>query len=137
MDDRYPTSKLLLLYAIRELAARSPLGPDSNVVINLVTPGACVSDIFRDEKTMALTIIHWIMNHMIARTTEAGSRTLVHAARPGIPDNEHGAFLKDCTIWSFGPNVESPRGEKLHKKWIGELFAKLESIEPGVTKVLN
>lgn len=31
------------------MAARSPINQDSNVIIDYVTPGACKSDLFRDD----------------------------------------------------------------------------------------
>jgi hypothetical protein len=36
-----------------------------------------------------------------------------------------------------GPNVDSDKGQALHKKFIEGLFKKLESVEPGITGVLN
>jgi hypothetical protein len=49
MKCSYNVSKLLLLYSIREIAARSPVSQDSNVITNYMTPGACNSNIFRDD----------------------------------------------------------------------------------------
>jgi len=40
-----------------------------------------------------------LMVSIIARTTEVGSRTLVHAAKPDIEANAHGAFLMDCKVF--------------------------------------
>jgi hypothetical protein len=40
-----------------------------------------------------------IMISMIARTTEQGSRTIVHAASPDIGTDAHGAFLMDCKVF--------------------------------------
>jgi hypothetical protein len=41
------------------------------------------------------------------------------------------------TIRSNGPNVDSEKGQALQKRFIGELFEKLEKIEPGITEVLK
>jgi hypothetical protein len=41
------------------------------------------------------------------------------------------------TTCSNGPNVDSDKGKALQKKFVEELFAKLETIEPGVTAVLG
>ena len=35
---------------------------------------------------------------MIARTTEVGSRTILHAAAPDVGEETHGAFLMDCKV---------------------------------------
>jgi len=40
-----------------------------------------------------------VMIAIIARTTEAGSRTLVHAVKPDTGENTHGAFLMDCKVF--------------------------------------
>ncbi|KAF2798821.1 NAD(P)-binding protein [Melanomma pulvis-pyrius CBS 109.77] len=136
MADRYNVSKLLLLYTVREFTARSPLGSQSNVVIDYLTPGACKSDIFRDDMGWLRRAMMSVATFLVARTTEVGSRTLVHAAKPEIENEAHGAFLMDCKVAPGGPNVDSPKGQKQQKQWIEELLPKLESISPGVTKVL-
>ncbi|KAF1999716.1 retinol dehydrogenase 12 [Amniculicola lignicola CBS 123094] len=98
MGDRYATSKLLLLYAVREIAARSPNNADSEVIINFMTPGACKSDLFRDEKSWLEHQIKILASAIFARTTEVGGRTLVDSVRPDLPSEAHGAFLMDCKI---------------------------------------
>ncbi|KAI4858337.1 hypothetical protein E4T45_00152 [Aureobasidium sp. EXF-8846] len=133
---KYKVSKLLLLYAVREMAARSPITPDSNVIIDYLTPGACKSDIFRDDASWIQRLIMNILVSMIARTTEQGSRTIVHAASPDIGTDAHGAFLMDCKVFPNGDNVDSEKGRKLQKRFTEELFAKLEGIQPGVTAPL-
>ncbi|GAB7356605.1 hypothetical protein MBLNU459_g7331t1 [Dothideomycetes sp. NU459] len=136
MDDRYKVSKLLLLYAVREIAARSPVGSESNVVIDYLTPGACKSDIFRDDAPWIQQFFLSVLTFILARTTEQGSRALVHAAKPDIETNVHGAFLMDCKIFPNGENVDSDKGRRMQKKFTTELFAKLEQIQPGVLSVL-
>lgn len=39
-----------------------------------------------------------VATFLIARTTEVGSRTLVHAAKPEIENEAHGAFLMNCKV---------------------------------------
>ena len=95
---RYKVSKLLLLYAVRNIAAKSPVSPKSNVVIDCVTPGACRSELFRDYASWIEQVIKSIAIALIARTTEVGSRTLVHAVKPDIGEESHGTFLSDCKV---------------------------------------
>jgi hypothetical protein len=83
---------------VRELAARNPITAQSNVVIDYITPGACKSDLFRDAMTRLQAILHAIAAILIARTTEAGSRTLVDAAKPDISPEAHGGFLMNCKV---------------------------------------
>ena len=95
---RYKVSKLLLLYATRSIAAKCPVSAKSNVVINYLTPGACKSDIFRDDIGWLQSFIQKIAVSLIARTTEVGSRALVHAVKPDVGEQAHGAFLMDCKV---------------------------------------
>jgi len=60
-----------------------------------MTPGACQSDFFREEKGIQAIIQH-IMNAIIARTTEAGSRTLVAGLAAG--EESHGSYMANCQI---------------------------------------
>jgi hypothetical protein len=98
MFSRYSTSKLLLLYAIREIANRSPVTPESNVILDTMTPGLCYSSLFRDEKSWLYAIIERIMMRMLARSTATGGAAVVDAVRPDLPVEAHGAFLMDCKI---------------------------------------
>lgn len=95
---RYKVSKLLLLYVIRELAAKNPLSDKSNVIITCLTPGACRSDIFRDEAPWLQSVIMSVALNIFARTTEVGARTLVHGVSPDLGPEAHGAFIMDCKV---------------------------------------
>jgi hypothetical protein len=93
-SDRYNVSKLLQVYAIRALSARLP-AYKSGVVLNLVTPGLCSTDIDRDFSAMSRIGVS-IARFLIGRTAEEGSRTLVHAALSGA--STHGKYLSDCEL---------------------------------------
>lgn len=95
---RYATSKLLLLYAVRILAQLSPVTTDSNVIINCLTPGLCKSDIFRELSGLQGSMVNAGLS-VIARSTEVGSRALVHAVQPGVGVETHGTFLMDCKVF--------------------------------------
>lgn len=94
---RYPVSKLLQLFAIREIAARS----DSQIpwiTINIVDPGLCYTDISRNAEGST----YWgmkIMRALLAWTAEEGSRTLVHAASLGR--ESHGIYISRCRIEKY------------------------------------
>ncbi|KAL5416797.1 hypothetical protein PMIN04_008021 [Paraphaeosphaeria minitans] len=137
MGDRYPTSKLLLHFAVQELAARCPLGAGADVIITDVTPGACESNLFRDEQGALQAFIQSILMKLIARTTEVGSRALVHGVDPHLGPEAHGRFLMDCKVVEDWDTMTSKRGQELRKRWISELFPRLESISPGVTSILK
>ena len=68
---------------------------------------------------------------VFARSTEKGSRTLVHAASQG--SESHGQYLHDCKISSPSPLVLSGEGKKAQDRVWDELVKKLEAIRPDVT----
>ncbi|KAK9364653.1 NAD(P)-binding protein [Lipomyces kononenkoae] len=115
--DRYPTSKLLEVYVVREMAARG--GENYPVVtINMVNPGLCESELAREGILQVR-----VMKFFLARTTEAGSRTLVHR------DNT----LDRCKVESVATIVLNSEGQKAQQRIWDELMAKLQKIEPGIS----
>ncbi|ORY10073.1 hypothetical protein BCR34DRAFT_358071 [Clohesyomyces aquaticus] len=139
MDDRYATSKLLLLYAVRSIALLSSpqSGSKSSVLINCMTPGLCKSSLFRDDLSFILRTLQGFMMTLLARSTEVGGRALVDAVRPDLGEETHGAFLMDCRVADNGTSVDSVEGKKLQERFTKELFERLEEISPGVTSVLH
>lgn len=95
MMDRYPVSKLLEILAVRTLADQLKHGSSPpDVIVNCVNPGMCYSGLTRDMGAMRLVIGAFRL--ALARTTEVGSRTLVHAALSG--EESHGQYLTDCHV---------------------------------------
>lgn len=72
----------------------------------------------------------WLIKLLLARSTELGSRTLVHAGAQGA--DTHGQYLSDCEIADPAPVVVEDK-ETQDRVW-NELVEKLEAIEPGVTR---
>lgn len=70
------------------------------------------------------------MKLLLARSTECGSRTLVHAAAQG--KESHGCYLSDCEIATPSPIVASEEGRETQDRVWGELVKKLEAIKPGM-----
>jgi retinol dehydrogenase-12 len=132
MPDRYNASKLLEVFASRQMVAdhMQPISPELPypVITNFVNPGFCHSDLMREMHFIGL-IIKFIMR---ARTTEVGSRTLVHATHAG-PES-HGEYLGDCMVKPVAPFVTSDEGKKFQVRWWKELTAKLEGVHPGLMK---
>lgn len=127
MSDRYNVSKLLEVYTVRELAKEYMSDPDYPVILNMLNPGLCHSELMRDTPILSV-IIKFLLG---ARTTEAGSRTLVHAASAG--HETHGQFLSDCKPREPAQSVVGPGGADSQKRVWDELKAILEGIQPGVT----
>jgi hypothetical protein len=95
---RYSTSKLFLLYAIQEMALRSPVTPESNVILDALTPGMCRSSLFRDDKPWLHSVIEGVIMRIIARSTATGGAAIVDAVRPDLSIEAHGAFIMNCKI---------------------------------------
>jgi retinol dehydrogenase 12 len=129
-SDRYNASKLLEVFASRQIAAEymKPTSPENPypVITNFINPGLCHSELTRDMRILGI-ILKFIVG---ARTTEVGSRTLVHATHAG-PES-HGQYLTDCEVHPPAPLVTSKEGEEFQVRWWKELSAKLESIHPGI-----
>ena len=128
MNERYPTSKLLEVLVVRQIA---PKLEGSGVILNMLNPGLCHSELARDAGLFLA-----IMKFFLARTTEVGSRTLVAAAVAG--SESHGKYMSDATINddALSDFVKSADGKEASKKVWEELSAILESIQPGVTSNL-
>lgn len=125
-DQQYPLSKLLEIFAIRAIAEKDG-SSTAPVTINAVNPGLCHSELGRDFPTVAF----WLIKLVLARSTEVGSRTLVHAASQGAAT--HGKYLSDCHIKAPGAFVTSEEGRQAQSRVWDELAKKLEAIAPGVT----
>lgn len=88
----YPFSKLLLFWAVREIAASNPVS-SSGVIINYTNPGLCSTNLDRNAKLGMWLQIN-IGRLLMGRTAKMGSRTLLH----GIAAEEatHGKYLSEC-----------------------------------------
>jgi len=73
-----------------------------------------------------------VMRRILGRTTEVGSRTLVHAGCQGA--DTHGQYLSDCEITPPGAYVRSEEGARDQERVYKELVGKLEGIQEGITK---
>lgn len=131
MHDRYNVSKLLEVLTCREICSRHP--QPYPVTINFMNPGLCRSELAR-EITGPLSAAFSVMMVLLARTTEVGSRTLVHAALSG-PET-HGQYLADCEITAPSKFVRSAEGKEVQARVWSELSEKLEAIHPGILKNL-
>lgn len=126
MGERYPTSKLLELLVVREMA---PKLNGTGVVLNILNPGLCHSALARDAGWA-----FYLFKLAIARTTEVGSRTLVASVVAG--EESHGKYMDDGVVKeeNISEFVTSQDGQEAGKKVWEQLKNILESIEPGVSK---
>ncbi|KAB8239283.1 uncharacterized protein BDW43DRAFT_319458 [Aspergillus alliaceus] len=124
MYERYPTSKLVGILAVREMVARLR---DESVVVNMINPGFCHSQLAREGGwSMA------VMKMVLAKSTEEGSRTLVAGAVGGV--ESHGQYM-DCGRVApdyLSDFVRSEDGGRAQRKVWGELGEILEGVKSGV-----
>lgn len=89
---RYPVSKLLQIFASRAVAAKLA-EEKSKVVLNIISPGLTKTALSRDATGMTRFAM-FVMKSLMGRTSEEGSRSLVHAATAG-PES-HGLYFTNC-----------------------------------------
>jgi len=136
MPGRYFLSKLLVMQCILALssaittssksigiAATKPL-----VILNNVAPGWCDTELFRHEN--AGTGRNIAMK-LIGRSSEEGSRTLVHGIVAG--KESHGQYLSECQVKGMLPWLESEEGRRATGRVWAEVMERLERVSPGVT----
>lgn len=126
-EDLYSISKMLPIFAARAIAERCPANKFP-VTINIADPGLCWSGLARD---FGGGIGTWLFMSVLARSTEVGSRTLVHGGAQGA--NSHGCYLSGCQIEEPSPVITGRGGAELQERVWREIVTNLEAIETGVT----
>ncbi|RYP69638.1 hypothetical protein DL771_006002 [Monosporascus sp. 5C6A] len=125
--ERYGVTKLMDIFITIEMARLAPRDErgDPLVVVNAVTPGFCKSDLLTREKAP------WILKlvqALVARTVEEGSKTLLHAATQGV--ETHGKWLENQAITDPGKIVTDAEAVVVREKVWGEIIAILRDIDP-------
>ena len=116
---------------VRELGQATISADKPLVIINAVNPAYCISQLQR-HATPVLYFFIKLGGLILARTTEAGSRTLFAGAVAG--KESHGMYMSDCKVKEPSAFVRSEDGSKTQKKVYEQLLKLLESIEPGITR---
>ncbi|KAH8666890.1 hypothetical protein BX600DRAFT_497613 [Xylariales sp. PMI_506] len=131
MDDRYAVTKLVQTFAVRQFAVAFPVD-QTRVVINLVSPGLCKTDLARDYRSWSKFVLTTV-RAVAARTPEEGSRTILHAI--AAESDSHGKLLSGCKVKEhWVPQwVTNEDGQRMQKKIWAELRVMLEEIQPGCT----
>jgi retinol dehydrogenase-12 len=132
MAGRYNLSKTLLHEAFHELYNTiSTNHPNDNVVLNIVNPGWCGSDLGRYKQP---GLPQRVMFALIGRTSEHGARTLVHAVTAGR--DTHGEYLSECRVKMQSEFMRSERGMRLHKRVWEQLVRRLEGVVPESVRLV-
>ncbi|KAI1422018.1 NAD(P)-binding protein [Xylaria sp. FL1777] len=132
MDGRYNLSKLLVIYAVREFAARTRLPNGCQCIINTPNPSFCKSSLAKESQgTAGFKVFESVM----ARSTEEGSRALVHGLLAG-PETD-GQYLTNCKVQCPASHVTGSWGQEIQQRFFSELLDKLEMIHPGISAHLR
>lgn len=129
--ERYITSKLLQLMALRKLASLSDASGKGHVTINSLNPGFCQTQLFRGWDFFPVNTLMWLGLRLAGRTPEMGSRTLMTAAFAG--EETHGNWMANCKPHIWPKLMKGENGEELTDRFWNELVEVLEGIQPGVT----
>ncbi|KAJ7509853.1 short-chain dehydrogenase [Mycena galericulata] len=107
MRNRYDVSKTLLLMFADELAAHLP------------------------------TNSHVSIMNIVARPTEEGSRTIVHAVVTPEPKTLHGQYLTACQIAGESDFLSSPEGLRYRAALWAETISVLENVDSRVSEIIG
>ncbi|KAH7144118.1 hypothetical protein B0J13DRAFT_675563 [Dactylonectria estremocensis] len=125
LNARYSVSKLLLIYAAREVAKlASSADGQCEVVVNYLCPGACKSDLARHWQGLPQRALLSLIQGTICKTAEEGARTLVYASVLG--EESHGLWIHNNRIKEPGHLVLSATGLQLQKKIWAETLEVLD-----------
>lgn len=120
---------------MRQFSAAAPV-ERTGVVVNMVAPGLCHSGLGRDAGSLTKVMLSAI-KAMMARTSEEGSRTILHGLVAGA--ESHGKLLSGCKVKEFWvPGwVSNADGLQLQKNIWTELGEKFEIVRPGCVERLS
>ncbi|KAI6095377.1 NAD(P)-binding protein [Pisolithus sp. B1] len=135
--DRYNMTKLFQIMFVRELAARLP--SPTPVVACTVQPGFCRSNLFRglDGRWHSRTFVSLASALFSARTSEQGSRTLVHAV---VGDDElamHGRYLSSCRVTEEDDYIFTPEGKAFSGRLWTETIDTLSKVDGRVPEIVK
>ncbi|KAG1871203.1 short-chain dehydrogenase [Suillus subalutaceus] len=139
-DEAYCTSRqvssLLEVMFIRELSSRLPT--PTLVAVSAVNPGFCHSRLTREvDSNPFLKFSMSILKRLLARTTEMGSRTLVHAAIEPGERERHGHYLSSCKVTEESDYTLSAEGREVSNRLWHETLKILGDIDPRVNTIVS
>ncbi|KXN83073.1 WW domain-containing oxidoreductase [Leucoagaricus sp. SymC.cos] len=134
MKVRYFDSKLLNIFFTRAFNNHIK---SREIIINTVNPGFCHSEMRRNIRSLFVIILE----KLLARSAEEGSRQLVWAA-VGVPskgneDELRGAYASLAHVEEPGDFVLGVEGKKREDKLWADLIATLEAVDPRVRDIVN
>ncbi|EEY15177.1 conserved hypothetical protein [Verticillium alfalfae VaMs.102] len=134
--DRYNVSKLLQVIIVKQLATATRVPgypPNERIIINTLHPGLCQTELFR-SMPFPLNYPLKLGMRVFGRTSEVGSRCLLAGALAG--EESHGRYMENCVVAEYAPILNGEEGELMQVRVWEEVVAILESIQPGITKLI-
>ncbi|KAF5325729.1 hypothetical protein D9611_000467 [Ephemerocybe angulata] len=134
-DQRYPETKLLNIFFAQSLA---DLLKDTPVVVDTLNPGYCYSEL-RTVFSGIQAVVDWIMERLLAWTTEQGSRQLVYGALGGSDklDQINGAYLELHQVVEPSDHVIGYEGKKRRDKLWSDLVRELSKVDGRVAGIVK
>ncbi|KAJ6582026.1 hypothetical protein B0H19DRAFT_1117321 [Mycena capillaripes] len=126
--DRYAITKLFNLFLAREIGA---LSQAQGVVVNVVDPGLCASDIGRNRKLGGLA--NWLY-HTVAWPISKGAINMVYAVLMPTPS---GAFVTSCQIRRPPAWTTTQFGLQVQKKVWNEMVEVWQGLAPEVADIVR
>jgi len=110
--------------------------PRSLVIVTSVNPGFCCSEL-RRSFTSLRSAGAWVMEKILARTTEEGSRQLVYAAVGDADEKDkfRGAYVSASTVSEASDFVIGAEGKVVQDKLWNEMMDILSKVDPRVQEV--
>ncbi|PFH48618.1 hypothetical protein AMATHDRAFT_65010 [Amanita thiersii Skay4041] len=131
MGHRYQDSKLINVFFIRALNAHLK---NRSIIVNTVNPGYCYSELRRGFAGFT-AIFDWVLERLIALTTEEGSRQLVWAALGESDQELGGAYISKSTVVEPSDFVIGEKGKKVQEQLWRETISVLGKVDPKVVGV--
>ncbi|KAJ6534670.1 hypothetical protein DFH09DRAFT_1180286 [Mycena vulgaris] len=126
--DRYATSKLLNYFLAREIA-KLPQAKD--VVVNVVAPGLCSSDLGRD---LDLSPSATYLAGLLSWTTSKGALNLLYGVlRPTPP----GAYITGGRVQQAPSWTRSKEGLRVQEQFWGEIVEAWRGVSPEVAAIVT
>ncbi|KAF7326006.1 hypothetical protein MKEN_00451500 [Mycena kentingensis (nom. inval.)] len=127
-QDRYSNSKLLLVLLTRELAA---LDVAKDVIVNVVDPGLCTTNIGRELPLHPLAIK---LYNAIAWAPEKGALNLTYSVLKPTPP---AAYVTSCEVrnsvaWSY-----TKEAERVQKQLVSEMVEIWKGVSPKVEALVD
>jgi len=134
MGQRYPVSKLLNVYFTKALASKLPTS--TPLTVDCVNPGLCHSELTRDISGVLRLGVR-VLKAILARSTEVGSRTLIHAALSGTQKDMQGKYLNKCQVEEESDYAISPEGMEVQERVWRETIDILQKADPRVQDITS